>query len=305
MNAFRILGLLHERTDTAEAIRWFERAIDAGDILSLRLIGNLHFRKQEQEAAGMWYRRAAEAGDKVSQSYYNYPGQDRRPVPDELAPPPDPEAESKNEEDWDDEEGFGPSPRTLRLLEATFEILGDMAYDILKEIRDLPVDLHENETFIFSDMPVITWRQSVEWRLQMVRCFDDLANDIKAGEWPQPTCTGEEMALHLAISHASCMVVDEPELVTSFVEGVPPHHNDWDWGLCITVLLEDTDVLFLYKPWAQGIEDSNHLTNQMLGIANLEAEDWFKPFYGDSDRDPNRGLRRLPAVPPGKPARTL
>lgn len=304
VDAFRTLGLLYERTDVKEAIRWFKRAIASGDVLSLRLMGNLHFRKQDRKAASRWYRKAAKAGDKLSQSYYNYPGPDRRPVPDELAPPQAPEVEI-DDEDWDEEEDdYGPSARTLRLLEATCEILADTAFEVLEDIGGSPVDLHENETLVFSDMPVITWRQGVDWRLQMVRCFDDLADDIRKGGWPHPTCTGEEMALHLAISKASTMVIDETDLVAEFVKGVPPHHEDWDWGLCISVLFEDTDVLFLYEPWSQGIESSDHHVNQFMGIANLEAEDWFEPFYGDSDRDPNRGLRQLPAVPPGNPAPT-
>ena len=292
VDAFRTLGLLYERSDGEEAVQWLQRAVDSGDVLSLRLLGNLHLRKQDRRAARTWYRRAAKAGDEVSQSYYNYPGVDRRAVPDDLAPPPaPPKSEADDEGDWDDEREYGPTARTLRVLEAVLDILADMANQALKEITDRPVDLGDDYAFVFSDLPVLTWRQDVQWRRQMIRCFDDLANDIRAGEWPQTTCTGEEMAVHLSIARASSMVVDDPELVTEFVEGLPPHHDDWDWGLCLGVLLEDTDVLFLYEPWSQGIEDSDHHVNQLLRIANLEAADWFEPFYGDSTRDPDRGFR--------------
>lgn len=290
VDTLRTLGLLYERSDTGEAVQWLQRAIDAGDILSLRLMGNLHFRKQDRETATAWYRRAAKAGDEVSQSYYNYPGVDRRPTPDELTPPAAP-PKADDEDDWDDDREYGPSARTLRVLEAALDILSDMASMARREIGDRPVDLGDGYAFVFSELPVLTWRQDAQWRRQMVRCFDDLAEDIRAGKWPQPTCTGEEMAVHLAIEQASSMVVDSPELVASFVEGLPPHHDDWDWGLCLDVLLEDTDVLFLYEPWSQGIEDSDDHVNQFMGIANLEAEDWFKPFYGDSPRDPERGFR--------------
>ncbi|MER5524476.1 hypothetical protein ABT075_07640 [Streptomyces sp. NPDC002677] len=292
VDTFRTLGLLYERSDTEEAIRWLQRAIDAGDVLSIRLMGNLHFRKQDRRAAGLWYRRAAEAGDEVSESYYTYPGVDRRPVPDELAPPEAPESEALDEDEWDEDREWGPTARTLRVLEATLEIAADMAYDVLEEIGDRPVDLRDNYAYIFSHMPVHTWRQDARWRRQLVRCFDDLARDIRAGKRPVPTCTGEEMALHMAVDHASSMVVDDPELVTSFVEDVPPHHDDWDWGVCLDAFLEDTDVLFLYEPWAQGIEDSDHHLNSFMGFANLEVEDWFVPFYGDRARDPDRGFRR-------------
>lgn len=292
VDTFRTLGLLHERTDTEEAVHWLQRAIDAGDVLSIRLMGNLHFRKRDRQTASKWYRRAAEAGDDVSQSYYNYPRVDRRAVPEELAPPAPPENDAVDEDEWDEGGEYGPTARSLRVLEVALDILEQMAYDALQRIGDRPVDLGDNYEFVFSDMPVLTWRQDAQWRRQMVRCFADLADDIRAGKWPLPTCTGEEIALHMAIDHASCMVVDDPELVTSFVEELPPHHNDWDWVMCISALFEDTDVLFLYEPWAQGIEDSEHYLNQFGDMVNLEAEDWFKPFYEERARDPERGFHR-------------
>ncbi|MET8825996.1 hypothetical protein ABZX40_13065 [Streptomyces sp. NPDC004610] len=287
VDTFRTLGLLYERSDRPEAIRWLQRAIDADDVLSLRLMGNLHFRMEDREGASDWYWRAAEAGDDVSQSYFIYPGVDRRPVPDELAPPPAP---VRHEED--EEECWGPSARTLRLLEDTLVTLSDMAYDALEEIGDRPVGLGDDYAAVFSEMPVITWRQDAEWRRRMARCFDDLAADIRAEEWPQPTCTGEEMALHIAIDHASSRVVDEPDVVTMITEKVPPHHDDWDWSLCISTLFEDTDVLFLFEPWNQGVEDPDSFIHQVMGLANLEAQDWFTPFYSDRGRPPERGFRR-------------
>ncbi|WLW55950.1 hypothetical protein [Streptomyces sp. YU58] len=292
VDTFRTLGLLFERSDAQEAVHWLKRAIDADDVLSLRLMGNLHFRNRDRQTASTWYRRAAKAGDEVSQSYFNYPGVDRRPVPDELAPPEPPEKEVLDEEEWDEEDSeYGPSPRTLRVLESTLDLLADMAAENLAEIGERPVDLGDNYALVFSDLPVLTWRQNAQWRRHMVRCFDDLADDIRAGEWPRPRCTGEEMALHIAIDHASTTVVDDPELVTTLVDGLPPHHYDWDWHLCLGVLLEDTDMLFLFEPWSQGIEDADHHVNQLMGLANLEAEDWFTPFYDDSARDPARGFR--------------
>lgn len=291
VDTFRTLGLLYERSDGEEAVQWLQCAIDAGDVLSLRLMGNLYFRKHDRDTAEGWYKQAAEAGDDVSQSYYTYPGTDGRPVPDELTPPvAPPKSPADDEEDWDDED-YGPTVRTLRVLEVALGLVAEMANQSLDEIVDRPVDLGDNGAFIFSELPVLTWNQDARWRRQMVRCFDDLADDIRAGKWPQPTCTGEEMAIHLAIEHASSMVVDDPELVTEFVKGLPPHHNDWDWGLCLDVLLEDTDVLFLYEPWSQGIEDSDNHVNQLMDIANLQADDWFKPFRGDEARDPERGFR--------------
>lgn len=291
VDALRTLGLLCERSDRQEAARWLQLAIDAGDVLALRLMGNLHFRGQDRDAASDWYWKAAEAGDEVSQSYYNEPRVHSNPIPEELEPPAAPVSDSE-EEDWDEDRYYGPSARTLRVLQAALEIAADMAYDQLEELGDRRINLREKYAFIFSDLPVLTWHMDARWRRQFVRCFDDLASDIEAGKWPTPTCTGEEMALHIAVQHASSMVTDEPELVAPWVEDIPAHHDDWDWNLCLSVLLEDTDVLFLYEPWSQGIEDSDNLVNQHLGIANLEAEDWFEPFRSNEARDPERGFRR-------------
>ncbi|MFJ4598437.1 tetratricopeptide repeat protein [Streptomyces griseoluteus] len=291
VGTLRVLGLLYERSDTEEATLWLQRAVDAGDVLSLRLMGNLLFRNRGREAAKTWYRRAAKAGDEVSQSYYNIPGVDRRPAPDELAPPPKPANETDGD-DWDEDEDWGPTPRTLRVLEAALTTAADMAYFDIDEIGDGTVDLDSKYSFIFSNLPVITWRQESQWRRQLARCFDDLASDIREGKWPLPTCTGEEMALHIAIDHASSMVVDEPEFVADLVRELPPHHDDWDWELCVSSLFEDIDVLFLYEPWSQGIEDPDSFLNQQMGIANLEAPDWFEPFRRDNARAEDRGFRR-------------
>ncbi|MFI6430298.1 hypothetical protein [Rhodococcus oryzae] len=38
--------------------------------------------------------------------------------------------------------------------------------------------------------------------------FDDLASDVEAGRQPHPTCTGEEMALHLILRRASDLYRD-------------------------------------------------------------------------------------------------
>ncbi len=295
IDALRTLGLLYERTDKAEAAHWLQLAIDAGDVLSIRLMGNLHFRQRDRQSALDWYWQAAQEGDEVASSYFNGPGLDHRAIPEGMRPaaPSDPAAPSPtDEDDWDDDAYYGPTVRTLRVLEAAFDTVADRAYDSLEEVGDRRVDLGDHYASVFSDLPVLTWGQQASWRRQMARCFDDLANDIRAGDEPRPTCTGEEMALHLALEYASSMVIDESESVSALVKDLPASHDDYDWDLCIAVLLEDTDVLFLYEPWSQGIEDSDSIAHQFLGIANLEAADWFEPFYRGSGRDPDRGFRR-------------
>ncbi|MFF4740258.1 hypothetical protein ACFY2W_30895 [Streptomyces sp. NPDC001262] len=295
VEALRALGVLRERHDHKEAIQWLMLAIAEGDVLSLRLMGNLHARAQDWDSANEWYRKAAKSGDEVSQAYYSEPqiAPPRPSVPAGVTPErTEPEGEKGDHEDEEEWEERGPSQRTMSVLEAAFGILADAAFDSLEEVGDERVDLSGNYTFVFSDLPVPTWGQSAEWRRRMARCFDDLADDIRADVWPQPTCTGEEMAMHLALEHASSMVSDEPEFTASLVAGIPTDPTDYDWDLCMTLFLEDTDVLFLYEPWQQGTEDPDNPFNQWLGIANLEADQWFEPFYENRARDPERGFRR-------------
>ncbi|MFI0911262.1 tetratricopeptide repeat protein [Streptomyces abikoensis] len=293
----RALGVLCESDDRDEAARWLQLAAEAGDVLSLRLMGNLHLRRQDHDSANEWYRRAAEAGDELSESYYNGPGIVPAPTSQTSATKASaseltPGQPVEDHEDWDDDEEWEPTPRTLRVLKAAFDMLADTAFDVLEEIGDARVDLRGNYTEVFSDMPVLTWGQNAEWRRRMARCFDDLADDIRKDRWPLPNCTGEEMAMHLALQHASAMVADDPDLVASLVKELPEDPEDYDWSFCMAMFLEDTDVLFLYEPWSEGIEDPDHQVNQFMGIANLGADDWFDPFYKDRARDPERGFRR-------------
>ncbi|MGW7556526.1 tetratricopeptide repeat protein [Streptomyces rimosus] len=290
VQALRTMGLLYEKSDRTEAARWLHLAADSGDALSLRLIGDLHFRGQNGREADNWYRKAAEAGDEVAQSYFHGPTITPYPASQEL--PSDPQQTEYEDGDDRDVDDYGPTSRTLRVLEAAFIMIADTAYAELESIGDNRVNLSDNYSYPFSEMPVLTWGQNHQWRHQMARCFDDLANDIKAGEWPLPTCTAEEMAMHLALEEASAMVIADPEFVDDLVRDIAEAPNDYDWDLCLTLFLEDTDVLLLFEPWSQGIEDPENHIGQRLGIAGLEADQWFVPFRQGDARDPERGFRR-------------
>ena len=89
------------------------------------------------------------------------------------------------------------------------------------------------------------------------------------------TCTADEMAVHIILS----MVDDFDELTDpSWIEQFPAHEDDDQIEWLDDLLLQDTDVLMLYNPALDGIEDPDSPVNQQLGIANLHPNDWFKPF---------------------------
>ncbi|MDX3240275.1 hypothetical protein [Streptomyces sp. ME18-1-4] len=99
------------------------------------------------------------------------------------------------------------------------------------------------------------------------------------------------MALHLGIDRAKSLTRNRPRLVAETVEGLGEDRRDFDWDWCSTVLFEDHDVLMLFDASLDGIEDSGNEINQALGLANLAAADWFKPFRPRQARDPDRGFR--------------
>jgi TPR repeat protein len=282
IDAVRALGLLYQRHDRETAEKWLHRAIDMGDVTALRLMGSSRMRAGRHDEAHKWYEKAADAGDKESEVFF------RAPWLSEV-----PQAPHDVESTDDDEDGLDtwqPSPRTLRVLEAALDIFADMSYDALERLGDAPVD--DGADYPFDHLPLFTWKQSKSWRRQFARCCDDLADEIRSGNWPRPRCTGEEMALHWGLEHAASIQMDQPEFLEWLIDGVPPRYDDYRWHECKDYFFEDWDVLWLYEPWMSGIDDPDDFRNQFVGAANLAAADWFEPFRKSNARDPHRGFRR-------------
>jgi hypothetical protein len=187
--------------------------------------------------------------------------------------------------------GFQVTPRTAAVLWTIAQILADRAYD--------DVDMHGDEPlsgaggcWLFGDYPRVTWRQDAVWRRQAARAFDDLAEDIEAGKWPQSTCPGEEMALHLMLRSAKDAVEDgwgpPPEMLAQ----LPEHADDYDWRMADEVLLEDDDILNLFDARLDGVEDPEADYNRFVGMGDYRPEAWFRPFLDATPRDGRRGFRR-------------
>ncbi|MEU6993678.1 tetratricopeptide repeat protein [Streptomyces sp. NPDC046465] len=281
-------GKWNEQAKSAK--EWYRRAAAHGDLMSLRLLGNLYHRRHKYEKAHKCYRRAAKLGDPLSAAYF------RQPVLAGVRPPdrpPDVDPDRPDDE-FEDDGPRQPTPRTLAVLKAALEIEADAAVDVLAEIEGRPVTTEESFIGCFDMLPAQTWQQGTQWRREMIRCFDDLAHDIADSRLPLPCCTGEEMALHLALEHAAAITEDSPDLAEEFCEGAPARPGDYDWWACKRALLEDDDVLMLYQPWMEGIEEPDNDVNQRLGMANLAPDDWFTPFRDDRPRAVDRGFRSRP-----------
>jgi hypothetical protein len=140
---------------------------------------------------------------------------------------------------------------------------------------------------VFERLPRITWRQDVVWRRRLVQAADDLAEDLEAGQWPIPRCTGEEMLLHLAISDAEHDAIDDPRFVD-----LPQHEDDCDWDGCIDELFQDTDVLMLDEADPNGVEGVVGDDSVLTRLGELGPHAWFEPFQNVESRDIGRKTRR-------------
>jgi len=184
------------------------------------------------------------------------------------------------------------TPRTADLLLTALSVLADQAYDDADELGDHPVTHHEPGTWeTFTRLPALTFAANRRWRRRMARAFDDLASDLEQGNWPQPSCTAEEMALHLAIEEAPGYLDDIAERDSAHGR-LPEHRDDYDWDMCSDVFFQDHDVLMLFHARFDGIEDPAGDVNRHLGMGDLRREAWFEPFLNTPVRAPERGFRR-------------
>jgi hypothetical protein len=183
------------------------------------------------------------------------------------------------------------TPRTADMLYTALENLSDEAHDDADERGDEPVSgKNADDWSLFDRLPRITWAVDAEWRHQFGRACEDLARDLAAGEWPRPRCTGEEMALHLAIKDAPGYLEMWQEAEGH--ETLPKYPDDYDWHLCSELLFEDHDALMLYDAKLDGFEDPSGDLNQEYGIGDLRATAWFRFFAHLDPREPDRTFRR-------------
>ncbi|TQF74125.1 hypothetical protein FK531_05600 [Rhodococcus spelaei] len=177
----------------------------------------------------------------------------------------------------DDDDEFTLTPRQMHIVAIVARTLADSAYDDIDTHGDAPVTAGADRS-VFTEYPATTWDQPAAWRRHAARSFDDLAADAESGRSPRPTCTGEEMALHLILRRASALHHDghfDDELAA-----IPRHPEDSDWAGPLDYLFEDHDVLTLFD----GITPDD-------GV-NLDPPAWFDPFEPPRARDPQRGYRR-------------
>ncbi|MFC4913014.1 hypothetical protein [Actinomadura gamaensis] len=185
------------------------------------------------------------------------------------------------------------TPRSADLIHTALSTMADAAYDDLQEHDDDPVPNSEDPSWgFFTDLPRLALQQPRQWRREMARACDDLAEDLEAGELPIPRCFAEELVLHLALDQAPDILEEKQDLEDEDHESLPKHPYDYDWGLYGDQFFQDSDILLLYQEALDGIEDPTAHLNGTNGIGDMRPANWFTPFNNVTPRDPNRGFRR-------------
>jgi hypothetical protein len=128
------------------------------------------------------------------------------------------------------------------------------------------------------------------WRRQAARAFDDLAGDLRGGDVPRPTYAGEEMALHrvLAFLDGGALEFVPPDKIAE----LPDHPDDYDWEACRDGLFQDSDILSLFDPRLDGLEDPDADGNQVIGMGDYRPVAWFDTFDNMQPCDGRRPFRR-------------
>lgn len=185
------------------------------------------------------------------------------------------------------------TPRTADMLHTALENLCDEAHNDVDERGDAEVSAkNKGDWWFFDRLPRITWRMGGHWRRQIAHACEDLARDLEAGQWPRPRSTAEEMVLHLAIEDAPDYLEMAEDTGDSTHDALPKHADDYDWHMCSEILFEDHDVLMLFDPGLDGLEDPNSDVNERAAMGDLRAAAWPKFFSHLEPRAPSRTFHR-------------
>jgi len=109
--------------------------------------------------------------------------------------------------------------------------------------------------------------------------FEVLAQRIAAGLQETTditTCTADEVALHMVIDRAE-ELEDEGLFCGGWIDALEQQADD-DFLGAEDMLFRDFDVLLLFDPSLDGVEDPDSEAYQAEGFENLHPRDWFKTF---------------------------
>ncbi len=166
------------------------------------------------------------------------------------------------------------SPRTAAFLWEAADSLDTL-------LHDLPVDSRRDE--LSRRLPIVAapyvddrFVEAFRSRVGIVveRLAEGTVGKLIA------TCTADEIAIWLISWDAGARhdCGDDPEWVEA---RLPPRPGrDADFDRAVDILTEDDDVLMLFNPEIDGVEDLEWSEDAFDPPVNLHPRDWFKPFRG-------------------------
>lgn len=98
------------------------------------------------------------------------------------------------------------------------------------------------------------------------------------------------MALHLALQDAPTN--RELGVAGDDHDTLPERPGDYDWDGCLEMLFQDHDILWLFDPGYDGVEDPGTDLNRKFRVGDLRPQAWFETFGNSEPRDPGHGLDR-------------
>lgn len=140
---------------------------------------------------------------------------------------------------------------------------------------------------VVAGLPVTArpFAQNPAWVACLADAYRMVRDRLAVGAFPIARCTGQEFALHIVISYAAMAdaqgVGPVPE---DYGLQLIPEPDDDDFAEAHGVLFDDADILMLFDPVLDGIEDPDSEANQRLGLGPyLHPSHWFEPFRGYVD----------------------
>ena len=139
----------------------------------------------------------------------------------------------------------------------------------------------EDPRWLIDELPPIArpWATPASpWIDRFISCFYEVADRISVGNVSEESvtrCSGEEMAFHLIIDHPKAEFDSGMDAEDEHLCRLPHRgHADTDFELIRDALLQDDDILMLFDPALDGIDepDSGYRT------VNLHPSRWFLPF---------------------------
>jgi len=122
------------------------------------------------------------------------------------------------------------------------------------------------------------------WMARFARTFDAIATRLAEGRSDPvglTSCTGEEMALHLVIDYAETWLKDD---VLTTLDSLPVDaERDDDFEGAREALFRDHDVLMLFDPALDGVDDPEGALHEHFRFANLHPSRWFLPFADQAE----------------------